>query len=290
MVAISKTARGRARKVMARRWDGDRSTRVSESLVVEEPLEIHVDGTLAASTMRTPGHDFELAVGFCVGEGWIGAGGVETVRYCGTGSAIETEFNVVSVDRREPRPEISPRIGPTTSSCGWCGTAGVEQLLERFEPMPAAAIAAGVVAAVGERVRVRQELFGSPGGSHAAASFSADGTIRHVREDIGRHNAVDKLLGRDVLDGTAPRPGDGVRAVRLGSGLVRARAEGVGGRVLGDGGRERAVSAGRVHGRNGRTHAGRVRPRRAVHRVRGCTLAAGVNATRPGRGVEPLPS
>ncbi|MFA9563675.1 MAG: formate dehydrogenase accessory sulfurtransferase FdhD [Acidimicrobiales bacterium] len=208
-MAISKTARGRARKVMARRWDGDRSTRVSEPLVVEEPLEIHVDGTLAASTMRTPGHDFELAVGFCAGEGWIGAGGVETVRYCGTGSAIETEFNVVSVDRREPRPEISPRIGPTTSSCGWCGTAGVEQLLERFEPMPAAAVAAGVVAAVGERVRVRQDLFALTGGSHAAASFSSDGTIRHVREDIGRHNAVDKLLGRDVLDATAPRPGDG---------------------------------------------------------------------------------
>lgn len=194
---------------MAHRWERDRSTRVSESLVVEEPLEIHVDGTLAASTMRTPGHDFELAVGFCVGEGWIGPGGVEAVRYCGTGSAIETEFNVVSVERRKPCPEVRSRIGLTTSSCGWCGTAGIEHLLERYEPMPAAVIAADTIAAVGEEVRVRQELFGLTGGSHAAASFSADGTMRHVREDIGRHNAVDKLLGRDLLDGTAPRPGDG---------------------------------------------------------------------------------
>lgn len=208
-VAITRVARGRARKVMARRWDGDRSTRLSESLVVEEPLEIHVDGTLVATTMRTPGHDFELAAGFCVGEGWLGAGGVETVRYCGTGSAVETEFNVVSVDRRKPCPEVRPRIGPTTSSCGWCGTAGTAQLLERLGPMPPAAVPARVVAAVGERVRLRQELFGLTGGSHAAASFSADGTVRHVREDIGRHNAVDKLLGRDVLDGSAPEPGDG---------------------------------------------------------------------------------
>jgi FdhD protein len=194
---------------MARRFNGNESTRVSESLVVEEPLEIHVDGDRAASTMRTPGHDFELAVGFCVGEGWIGPGGIETVRYCGTGSAVETEFNVVSVDRRSPCPDITPRIGPTTSSCGWCGSAGIEQLLDRLEPIPPSTVAAEVVAAVGRRVRDRQELFDLTGGSHAAASFAADGTIRHVREDIGRHNALDKLLGRDALDGTAPRPGDG---------------------------------------------------------------------------------
>ena len=208
-MAIVKAARGRTRKVMARRFEGDRSSRVSESLVVEEPLEIHVDGSLVASTMRTPGHDFELAVGFCVGEGWIGPAGIETVRYCGTGSAVETEFNVVSVDRRPPAPDVTPRIGPTTSSCGWCGTDGIEQLLDRFEPMAPATVTVDVVAAAGHRVRDRQELFERTGGSHAAASFTSDGTIRHVREDIGRHNAVDKLIGRDLLDGTAPRSGDG---------------------------------------------------------------------------------
>ena len=194
---------------MARRFEEGDSSRVVESLVVEEPLEIHVDGRLVASTMRTPGHDFELAVGFCVAEGWIGPTGIETVRYCGTGSAVETEFNVVSVDRRPPAPEVSPRLGPTTSSCGWCGSDGIDRLLDRLEPMTAATVPTAVVAAIGPRVRDRQGLFELSGGSHAAASFVADGTVRHVREDIGRHNAVDKLLGRDLLDGTAPRPGDG---------------------------------------------------------------------------------
>ncbi len=194
---------------MARRFAGDRSSRVSESLVVEEPLEIHVDGRVVASTMRTPGHDFELAIGFCVSEGWIGSEGIETVRYCGTGSAVETEFNVVSVDRRPPAPQITPRIGPTTSSCGWCGSDGIERLLDRLEPIPSATVTVDVIAAVGQRVRDRQDLFALTGGSHAAASFSPDGTVRHVREDIGRHNAVDKLLGRDLLDGTTPGPGDG---------------------------------------------------------------------------------
>ncbi len=201
--------RGRARKILVERIEGDISTRVSESVVVEEPLQIRVDDVPAATTMRTPGHDFELAVGFCASEGWIGPGGVDTVRYCATGSATRTEFNVVTVDRHPPRPRIAARMGTTTSSCGLCGSTTIDQLTERLDPIPAVAVASDVVVSIGEQVAARQDLFELTGGSHAAASFAPDGTIRHVREDIGRHNAVDKLIGRDTLDRTLPAAGDG---------------------------------------------------------------------------------
>src|SRR6186713_840093 len=93
-----------------------------DELIVEEPMTIQLDGTTVSTTMRTPGHDFELAVGFCHTEGLLAGVSVTGVRYCGTGSAAETEFNVVTVDTAGKAPVPTPRLGPTSSSCGWCGS------------------------------------------------------------------------------------------------------------------------------------------------------------------------
>src|SRR5688572_20224739 len=111
-------------------------TRAPDALIVEEPLAIDLDGTLVATTMRTPGHDFELAVGFCFTDGLLGDAPVLSCRYCGTGSAVDTEFNAVSVETGGRAPVPTPRLTPTTSSCGLCGSTTLEELTERLAPLP----------------------------------------------------------------------------------------------------------------------------------------------------------
>src|SRR6478752_9038027 len=119
---------------MTRRVTGDTSTRRPDDLIVEEPMEIRLDDHLFATTMRTPGHDFELAVGFCHTEGLLGDAPVTEIRYCAVGSAVETEFNVVSVETGGVAPTPTPRLGNTTSSCGVCGSASIDDLAARLEP------------------------------------------------------------------------------------------------------------------------------------------------------------
>jgi FdhD protein len=205
-------ARGRTRSVLTRRIDGDRSERVPDELIVEEPLSIQLDGHLVATTMRTPGDDFELAAGFCFTEGLLAAVPVRRIRYCGTGSALESEFNVVTVETGGRAPVPTPRLGPTTSSCGWCGSDSVADLAGRLRPVvPAPALAdRALLAGLAERLRAEQPLFGRTGAVHAAAAFGADGALLAVREDIGRHNAVDKVVGRLLLDGRLPAEGLGL--------------------------------------------------------------------------------
>jgi FdhD protein len=108
--------RGRTAKVLTHRWDGADLARRPDELIVEEPLEIHLDGVLVATTMRTPGHDFELASGFCHTEGLLAGAPVRTCRYCGTGSAVESGFNVVSVDTGGLAPPPTPRLTASTSA------------------------------------------------------------------------------------------------------------------------------------------------------------------------------
>lgn len=202
---------GRTTKVLTRRFDGSRLVQRPDQLIVEEPLEIHLDGVLVATTMRTPGHDFELAAGFCHTEGLLGGAKVRQCRYCGTGSAVESEFNVVSVETGGLAPTPTPRLTATTSACGICGTTAIDELRERLRPLPPALpIELSVLANLADRAAGDQELFDATGGVHAAMAFTPDGEPVVVREDIGRHNAVDKVVGRLLLDDRLPATGMGL--------------------------------------------------------------------------------
>lgn len=203
--------RGRTNKVFVERHGADGHRRRPDEVIVEEPLWIQLDGTLVSTTMRTPGNDYELAAGFLHAEGLLGDAAVTGVRYCADGPALESEFNIVTVETGGLAPEPTPRLGSTSSSCGLCGADAIDELTDRlvpfveppqFDPM--------LLAEVAEKVRAEQDLFTKTGAVHAAASFDADGTILLVREDIGRHNAVDKIVGRMLLDGELPTPGLGL--------------------------------------------------------------------------------
>lgn len=189
---------------------------------MEEPLEIRLGDELVATTMRTPGHDFELATGFLRAEGLI-TEAPSRVRYCATGSAVDTGFNVVTVvpaasddpPQGAPAREVRPRLGVISSSCGICGAEQIDELVARLEPLPdtselTIANLTGANAAV-----VAQELFELTGGSHAAAALDRSGTCLEIAEDIGRHNAVDKLVGRMLLAGSMPVAADAERAAVL---------------------------------------------------------------------------
>jgi FdhD protein len=191
--------------VLTHRYDGSGLRRHPDQLIAEEPLEVHLDGVLVATTMRTPGHDFELAAGLCHSDGLLGGAPVLRCRYCGTGSAVESEFNVVSVDTGGRAPPPRPRLTATTSACGMCGTTAVDELMERLHPLPSVApFTLNVLAEVPERMAGEAELFDLTGSVHAAVAFDRAGAPVLGREDIGRHNAVDKVVGRLLLDGGLP--------------------------------------------------------------------------------------
>ena len=206
--------RGRTNSVMVTRIRGGERSRMPDKVIVEEPMEIRLDDHLVATTMRTPGHDYELAVGFLAGEGLLGGFAVNEVRYCATGSAVETGFNVVSVSTNGKAPVPQPRLGTTTSSCGLCGSTTIDDLAERLERFPAddpRPLDASLVLDVAGRVRDRQELFEVTGGVHAAATFDlGTGEVGIVREDVGRHNAVDKVVGHLHLAQQLPADGLGL--------------------------------------------------------------------------------
>ena len=200
----NRSQRGRTRRVFVQRHGLNGERRRPDELIVEEPLSIQLDGTLVATTMRTPGNDYELAVGFLHAEGMLGGAKVTSVRYCADGPAVESNFNVVTVDTNGQAPTPTPRLGSTTSSCGICGAEAIDELTARLTPLSAQPLDPLLLAEVATQVRKEQTLFERTGAVHAAASFDRDGAIIEVREDIGRHNAVDKLVGRMVLDGEQP--------------------------------------------------------------------------------------
>ena len=206
-------ARRRKERVRITRVDDPATAAASRStfdeLIVEEPMTIQLDGTRVATTMRTPGHDFELAAGFCFTEGLLGGARVTGVRYCADGSAVDTEFNVVTVETGGRAPAPTPRLGPVASSCGWCGSEQLDDLCARLEPLPTGEpVAYDVLASVSTADSSR--LFAATGAVHSAAAFDHTGTLRVVREDVGRHNAVDKVVGSMVLGLSGALPATGL--------------------------------------------------------------------------------
>ena len=197
---------------LARVWspaDGD-SGRSPVSLAAEEPMAIELDGVRVATTMRTPGHDFELAAGFCHSEGLLDGHPVREVRYCADGSAAASAFNIVSVSTNGAAPEPRPRLAATTSSCGWCGTDEIDELAAKLEPVTGELLDWASLAEAPERLRAGQDLFDGTGAVHAAGLVGPDGEVSLIREDVGRHNAVDKLVGRLLLDDRLPATGQAV--------------------------------------------------------------------------------
>ena len=191
------------------------ATERSDTLVVEEPLEIRVNGTPVTVTMRTPGADFELAQGFLLTEGLIGAReDVATVRYCqGAGDDGMNTYNVLDVTLAPdvPAPDVDvTRNFYTTSSCGVCGKSSLEavRLSSRHSPGDdPATVRADVLGAMPDQLRAAQKVFAATGGLHGAALFGVDGSMLAVREDIGRHNAVDKVIGWALESGRIPAAG-----------------------------------------------------------------------------------
>ncbi|WP_326773356.1 formate dehydrogenase accessory sulfurtransferase FdhD [Streptomyces sp. NBC_01445] len=184
-----------------------------DTLVAEEPLEIRLNGKPLAITMRTPGDDFALAAGFLVSEGVLGATEeLQSIVYC-TGALEDgsNTYNVVDV-RTAPGvvlPDITlERNVYTTSSCGLCGKASLDAVrtTTRFaiDDTPPVRIEPSLLASLPDRLREAQRVFDRTGGLHAAALFSEAGELLDIREDVGRHNAVDKLVGRALQNGGLP--------------------------------------------------------------------------------------
>lgn len=194
------------------RLSGAGERRRPDTLAAEEPFEIRVNGTPLTVTMRTPGDDVELAHGFLLSEGVIGAReDVLTARYCAsTDDDGANTYNLLDVTLAPDVPEPDPSVTRnfyTTSSCGVCGKAALDavRLSTRFPPGSShARVSSATLAALPDRLRAKQKIFGSTGGIHAAGLFTVDGEPLAVREDVGRHNAVDKVLGWALLADRVP--------------------------------------------------------------------------------------
>jgi FdhD protein len=183
----------------------------SDQLATEEPMAIQVRGRRAepvkvAVTMRTPGNDFELAAGFLVTEGLLHERHeVAGIRYCDV-APHDQHFNVVTVDLTVPfKADFGERHFFASSSCGICGKASLDQV-EIICPVLAKGpvIRRSVVVCLPDKLRRAQRIFEHTGGLHAAALFDIDGRLVEAREDVGRHNAVDKLVGHALLSGRLP--------------------------------------------------------------------------------------
>jgi FdhD protein len=189
-------------------------TRRPETLVVEEPLEIRLNGSPLTVTMRTPGSDVELAQGFLLTEGVIGGrDDVLTVRYCRGADDGPNTYNVldVALAPNVPMPDVDVRRNfYTTSSCGICGKASLDAVATVSRHAPGddpVVVAADALAAMPAKLRTAQRVFASTGGLHGAALFDAAATLLVAREDIGRHNAVDKVIGWALEQGRVPLAG-----------------------------------------------------------------------------------
>jgi FdhD protein len=194
---------------------GAQTGRREDVLAGEEPLEIRLGGSAFTVTMRTPGDDFDLVAGFLVSEGIVWEPGqLPSLRYCaGVDDNGQQTFNVVEAQLR-PGVELPDtameRHVYTSSSCGICGTASIDAVRKssRFDLHDdAASVDLGILASLPDRLRESQKLFDRTGGVHAAGLFTAEGELLCLREDVGRHNAVDKVVGWALREGMLPLRG-----------------------------------------------------------------------------------
>jgi FdhD protein len=194
---------------------GAQRTTRPDTVAAEEPLEIRLAGTPLAVTMRTPGDDFDLVHGFLATEGVIGGpADVAGLRYCDSVDADgRNTYNVVDVDLAPgvPVPDTGlERNFYTSSSCGVCGKASIDAIRTKTSFDVAGdgvRVPLETLLTLPDRLRAAQEVFDKTGGLHAAGLFTADGELRAVREDVGRHNAVDKVIGDGVREGRLPLSG-----------------------------------------------------------------------------------
>ncbi|WP_300678796.1 formate dehydrogenase accessory sulfurtransferase FdhD [Nocardioides sp.] len=186
----------------------DSVVRRPDTLAVEEPLELRIDHRSLVVTMRTPGADVDLAHGFLLGEGIIGGGAdVITAQHC-----FDSDLNVLEIQLGpEATPPTRQRTFVATSACGVCGKESIEDVRRQTRwpltaptPQTAPLVAATTVLRLPDLLREAQAVFDKTGGLHAAGLFTAEGTLLAVREDVGRHNAVDKVIGWAVREGLTP--------------------------------------------------------------------------------------
>lgn len=192
-----------AGSIIRRNEAGDHEC-VTDEVAIEEPLEIRIAGRAVATTMRTPGQDEELAAGFLLSEAIVR-------QRTDLRSFARVNDNVIDVELAPTvkfTPATAERFGTITSSCGLCGKASIEFIRQRFPIIDftrdPTRLAETILLQLSERLRRSQGNFARTGGIHAAAIFDTSGSLLVVREDIGRHNAVDKAIGRAFLDGLLP--------------------------------------------------------------------------------------
>ncbi|MEM5985484.1 formate dehydrogenase accessory sulfurtransferase FdhD [Corynebacterium hesseae] len=180
-----------------------------DTVAGEEPLEIRVGGQTLTTTMRTPGHDVELTHGFLHSEGHIErASDVTEARYC-AGASVDgrNPYNLLDVELANPHAIslADLRLTTTTSACGVCGTSSIEALMKQSRyPIPQVPVDPGVVAKLPGALKAEQKQFRKTGGIHAAGAFTLEGEPVVVREDVGRHNAADKVIGHLLMEGMLP--------------------------------------------------------------------------------------
>ena len=198
-------------EVAITRWEGDRAREDVDTVVVEEPLEIRIHGESLTVTMRTPGDDFALAAGLLFAEGIVrGPDEIGAMAYCEDPENPELQ-NIVNVYLEAGWPQDTEaarwkRNFLANSSCGLCGKASIEAVRCLAPPLPPSEfrVSVGVIGQLSDRLRAAQRIFAKTGGLHAAGLFDGAGNLLALREDVGRHNAVDKLIGSELLAGRAP--------------------------------------------------------------------------------------
>ncbi len=201
-------ARDEVREHRAIGWRGGVSSERTEKLAVEEPLEIRLAGRRFTLTMRTPGHDEELAAGFLFAEGFINdateLGEIRRVR----GRKGAPEPNAIDIILNVPADGLRARLKRNfvmSSSCGVCGKTSIDSIRRRVAPASdSARVTPAILLALSGKLRAGQRVFAATGGLHGAAIFGLDGTMLAIREDVGRHNAVDKVIGYALTNAMVP--------------------------------------------------------------------------------------